>query len=561
MGILRRKPKQTVVVDLSRGTLKMAAAESAGEAVRFLGMTSIPLPVAEDAEVRIDDPELVELIRQVVKDHGWEKLPAACLLSRSVTSTQSFVFPQMPDSELRQAIELKLHETLHFGVEEASFGFRRIQEYEDDDGVEVLTLVAAAQLDAVQGALDLLRGAGLVPIAVSAAAESLANLAHHARLCDPEQLTIHVDMSDDSTILNLFEGRLLRFSREIDIANSTFTRALTRPVARASGELLQLTPQQAEEIKRTCGVSKEPVSPSMGISTEELQTLLEPVVRRLSIEIGRSVDYMRNLIGGGSLDKIVLTGPGSAIRELDLVLQTDLGIPVVSMDPVSRATAHWRLSVVGEQTCDTAGFSAILGYSIGDQQPIDLISREERINLLNNRMKRLRNAASAPLLAVAIGVSMAGVPVEASYVAATDSMRWTLDELSAQHSSEQRATALLDITLRKSRRVIAARGPVPNWTAVMKELSVTLPDPVQVDSMRVSWKDGSQVLALTTKVHEDESRFDVIVQQVTSGLSLSPFFADVHVTSAQADISGSEGILGLTVRLVAPLDEPWTQTP
>ncbi|MFT5052297.1 MAG: hypothetical protein ACI8QZ_003730, partial [Chlamydiales bacterium] len=40
--------KRTVIVDFSRGSIKMALAETAGEAARFRGITSIVMPREDD---------------------------------------------------------------------------------------------------------------------------------------------------------------------------------------------------------------------------------------------------------------------------------------------------------------------------------------------------------------------------------------------------------------------------------------------------------------------------------------------------------------------------------
>ena len=43
MQPFRTRPRDSIVVDFGRGTIKLAASRSAGEAVRFRGITSISL--------------------------------------------------------------------------------------------------------------------------------------------------------------------------------------------------------------------------------------------------------------------------------------------------------------------------------------------------------------------------------------------------------------------------------------------------------------------------------------------------------------------------------------
>ena len=559
MGLLRKTPKQMLVIDISRGSIRMAACETAGEAVRFRTITAIPLPHDSGGDGRANDATIVQLLRREVERNGWYDMRAVCLLSRSATSTQSFVLPAMPAAEMRQAIELKLHETLHFEVEQASFDFRTIREYSDDGRPRVLTLVAAAHEGTVRRAIEVLQQAGLEPVAVSAAAESLANLAYHARLCPEGQSTVHVDIGEDSTILNLFDGRLLRFSREVDTASRTFTAALMRPILTATGSI-QLSHAQAEELRLAAGCPLDDDDEALPhqVRSSEILPLIDPVVQRLVSEIERSVGYLSDLMNGCRVNQIVLSGPASRMRNLSALIEQALGIPVKVMDPVARAAAHWRLSIRDGGDTDTAGFSAILGYSIGDQQPINLISSDDRLGLRLQSVARARRRVAPFAVAASLCLALAGLPIQRTYQAAGESLQSALVELAEHRGIAQELDQHVNQSLATAETVAAARGPVPDWVGLMKEFSAAVPDELQVTSLHGRHRDGKILLEVASRILSSEVPFELTVTDLTLALVESPFFEDVHIVAASADADGSGGHLVVTLAVAAgtpPLPE------
>ena len=555
-----RDRQRTVVVDFSRGSIKMALAESAGEAVRFRGITRMQVPRGPDGEQessaeQIDrhTARIAELVRAEVGRRGWQGFPAACLLSGAATSTQSFLLPPMPKDDLRRAIALKLGETLHFDLQQASFDYRRLVSHAPTDEAPSLTLVAVARIDAVRQAVAVLRRAGLKPVAIGAAAESLANLSQCTSLWNSEEASIHADIGKDSTILNLFEGNLLRFSREIEAAGGAFTNALMRPILTSKGAV-ELSYEQAREIQVVAGYPLEGQDTELpyGILSPDVLPLMEPVAQRLAVEIGRSIDYLSGLLDRPGIDRVVLSGPAGRMRNLDRYLEQSLSTPVLYNDPVSRAMSHWRLAVCDEQPPDLAGFAAILGYSLGQQQPINLLPDEERLGQLVQRISRTRKVLVTPIALAGVGLALAGVPLARTFDHSTDSLRQASHELDVSLRERADLASERERGLQDLGRLQAARGPIPDWTGVLKELSAIVPAEVQLTSLEAHNSNGEATLYLQALIHTGETPFDALSAQLAVSLSRSPFFADVRVVEASTPGDGGPGAFEAKLRIIAP---------
>jgi type IV pilus assembly protein PilM len=549
--------RRTVVVDFGRVSVKMAVAETAAEAVRFDGITRIAVPRAQDARGS-SETELARRIGEEVQRRGWQGMRAACLLSGAATSTQSFLFPPMPDSDLRAAIALKLRETLHFDLEAACVDFRRVLAAGEPGRERVLTLGAAAKREAVIQAVDVLRQTGLEPVAVGAAAESLANLSLAAGLCRENEATIHASIGSDLTFLNLFDGKILRFSREIDAAGEAFTQALMRPILTAHGPV-QLTHEQAEEVKQVAGYPLEGEARELpyGVTCEDILPLLEPVALRISAELSRSIDYLCGLLGRTSIDRIVLSGPAGRMRNLDVMLEERLGTPVRFSDPVARAMSHWRLAIRDQDAPDPAGFSAILGYSLGNRQPINLMPREQRVRQAARRFARVCRASAPLTLGLALALVGAAVPIHRTYEKAERSLRWAAEELDQQVLLETELSTTLAELSASAERVANARGVVPDWSGILKELSVVLPAGAQINQFSIGWEHGVPSIHLGVKMRSQTGPLEALNARFVAALAASPFFLDVHVREASLDVDGPDGQFSAQLEIAARRSPPF----
>jgi type IV pilus assembly protein PilM len=549
-----KNKRPTVVVDIGRNSVKMAAMEAVGEAARFQGMTRVALP--QDANFdQVDLVEIADRIRAEVHRNGWKGLPAACLLSQSSTSTHTFWLPPMPVAELRQAIKLKLQDTLHFDVEDAVFDFKSIQQPGENQTTQTLTLVVVARKDAINRNLAVIREAGLKPIAIGAASESLANLTRYTDFGPKDEPLIHVDVGPETTVINLFEGRLLRFSREIDIAGNSFMDALMRPILTPE-EIIHLTQDQAEQILELTGYPRFGVDLELphGIRSADLLPLTEPVAQRLTTEIQRSMDYLNGLLERNGEVRIMLSGTTGAMPNFARMLEENLRTPVTYLDPIARAMAHLRLAICDQNPPPLADYAAIFGYSLGTYKPLNLLAQEERASVARLRASRDQKVRATCALALVAGMAMTAVPLNSRYTLAIRQTEDTVKNLTEQIKVQSEAVAYWSSFQDKAKKVTLARGPVPNWVGVMKEFSAILPETVQITSLTCTRGLESISLRLVAIVHPDGTTTRETLTQMTQALNASPFFCKVRVKQASVPFQGTVGNFDATFDIItAPI--------
>jgi len=64
-----------------------------------------------------------------------------------------------------------------------------------------------------------------------------------------------------------------------------------------------------------------------------LQEILRSAAESFAAEIGNSLDFFKSTTSNVKISKLYLSGGGSKIKELDVILQQQIGIPVEIVNP------------------------------------------------------------------------------------------------------------------------------------------------------------------------------------------------------------------------------------
>ena len=418
----------------------------------------------------------------------------------------------------------------------------------------MLVLVVVARKEAVRQDLAVIRQAGLKPISISAASESLANLSFHTGLEHKHNPSVHVDFGAESTVINLFDGSHLRFSREIDVTENSFVEALMRPII-TTNQVVNLTRDQAQEVLHLCGCAdaNADINLPFGIQNDDLAPLISPVTQRLATEIRRSTDYLNGLLDGPGEVQVVLSGETGNLPNLVNVLEDSLRAPVSHVDLAARAISHWRLAVGDANPPSLTDFSAVLGYSLGRHEPLNLLAHEEQVAVAKQRASRDQKIRATCTLALMATLVFTAFPLNQMFVDANLTTQKTSQELDQKIEKQLQEIAHWSTFQLKAQEVKVARGPIPNWTGVMKELANILPESVQIVSLSANRSGNSMSLRLDAAIHPNLRSSGDSLTHMTNALNASIFFSNVRVLQSTVPFQGSTGSFEATFEIIAPL--------
>jgi type IV pilus assembly protein PilM len=122
-----------------------------------------------------------------------------------------------------------------------------------------------------------------------------------------------------------------KFTRIVSIAYDNFIRVLV--------ERQGISLEDADELAMRVGLpGPEPADTDTynAATVVEVQELLGQVADELGVEIRRSIDYYQSQDYAAVIDRVIVSGRGAQLKNLDAFLSESLGLRVEAGDPLAK---------------------------------------------------------------------------------------------------------------------------------------------------------------------------------------------------------------------------------
>lgn len=319
------KKKSYTGLDLGSSSVKavnMSMNKDGGYNVNSIGISYLPPGAIEEGIIK--DPERVaSAIQEAFTTGNIKERTVLTALPASSIITRELEMPNMPLSEMGEAIRWEAEEYLPFGLDDAMIDFVVLEEREENTDV----LLVAAKKEIVESYIKPIRLAKLRPQCLNI--EPLAHYAilHHNEDIEHQNLAI-VDIGFTYTGITLLKGKRIELIRNLTMGGADFTQALQ--------EAFELSPERAEDLKILVGdIEDDTTTTSEGIPYLNIKEVLTEQTRTLLEEISRSFSYFQVQQRGEVFQHIFLTGSGSQMTGLPDTLFSELAVPVQIIDPLA----------------------------------------------------------------------------------------------------------------------------------------------------------------------------------------------------------------------------------
>lgn len=326
-------------IDIGSKSIKVIELKKSGnswdlKASGAVGYTGISPDKMDDEK---DFIALSDILKGLLKKISVSSKEVNIALPESLVFTRVIKFPQLTDQEVDAAVKWESEQYIPIPVNEAVVQYSILERNEKAAFVSVL--LVAAPKNIVEKYVKLVRLAGLTP--TSAETELIAL----ARSIAPELgVSTLVDFGASSTDIAVCKNGKIAFSRSIPIAGDAFTRAVS--------QALGVNPQQAEEYKKTYGLSSNQLE-------GKVKSALEPVLRTVIDEIKKAVHFFQTEEKGEAPTSMVITGGVSSMPEITSYLVELLGMETVIGNPFS------KLNLDPETAKSLAPYASFYGTAVG----------------------------------------------------------------------------------------------------------------------------------------------------------------------------------------------------
>jgi len=293
-----------------------------GYELKKLGMVEVNL-IEEDSQ---REALTIEAIKKLVSEYKINPKRVISGIGGDKVIARIVEMPQMTDKELEQSIRWQVEEYIPYPSSEVSLGFHILDK--DLAGEKMSVMLVGVKKEMIEAHLHLLQKAGISPQIIDVNALALFNA---FQLFNTEELS-NIALLDighyTSSIILLVRGSPF-VVRDINIGGFQITRSIAKQ--------LKIDYEEAGEIKKKYGLLALQRIEKEG---EEKRKLLDKVIREsmdnLIKEIIHSFEYYTSQRGGEAINKLILSGGTSCLKNIGGFLSEELGISVEKYDPFKK---------------------------------------------------------------------------------------------------------------------------------------------------------------------------------------------------------------------------------
>jgi type IV pilus assembly protein PilM len=523
-----------------KGALAIDIGSAAIKYVKFEGGRVIDYGVKEIAEI-FDIPSI---LKDLTKDYSPGQVYS--FVSGPAVSIRQAPFPRMGSKELSDAILLRLDKYSPFTLDESILDYTVISDIREGGNVRDNVMVVAARRDVVSEHIATFKKAGLEPTAISVVPFALSASAKRYAKLKADEVVCLIDIGAQFTNIVFIRSQKLDLTRTITIAGNALTEAMTVTMTTEEGELaLNIT--DAEEIKKQYGLPKPDSNEKLpnGISVRHLAALQEPILARMLAEINRSIDYYRREFSVTRIDRILLCGGGSLLKNLKEYMETNIGIPSEIFDPFRSHNLYRR------DRPFTEGLGTRLIGALG------LLYDSAAVDLLPHELKslRIRRSDGKRVAALAITVIPALIVINVVLSLQTSVKRRDIDRyqrrlkalelVHAEYYDLQDDISSLQAKQKSLQGVVGAQS---NTIALLRQLSFIVPPNIQIKTVSSTKEKGVKITGI---VNDQPFLVDLDLSQFMIKLDVSPYFRNIQLVNKNRTVFQGQSVLNFEINCEA----------
>ncbi len=346
----------SVGVDITSENIVIVLLRKGGQ-VNIDEILVIPTPTGSVTEGYITDPtSLGAAVRAALDERKIKEKRIITSVSGQSAIIRPIKFPQMSAQELKNVVLEEAERYIPFDIHEVILDYQPLESFMDADGIpKIEVLLVAAQKDLINTHIAMAEGAGMELAVVDVASFAVMRALADTNLAIAEEETAALILvRPEVTDINIIKGGVPRFSRSAPIGDARFLHDI---IAAMSVEY-----EQAIHIKNNLYIPLE-ASVVSDPTNEQANNAIRPALFELVSEIERSLEFYSTQ-SGEKVTKVVLSGSGARIRNLEKFVQGKLNIPVEMGDPLQNLTYNTARYSEEQMMADAPLLTTAIGLAL-----------------------------------------------------------------------------------------------------------------------------------------------------------------------------------------------------
>jgi type IV pilus assembly protein PilM len=340
--------KSIVGLDVGSSSVKAVELSVKGKSKNFdlthLGVAQVP-PEAIVQGAFLNSSAITEAIREAIEDAKIKTNNVAAAVCGHSVIVKKVSLPQMTRDELDEQIRWEAEQYIPFDVNEVNLDFQILDTSDGEGQMDVL--LVAAKKDLIDDYVQVIREAGLTPVAVDVAGFAIENAFEANYDTTADDVIALVNIGAQVVNINIMYGGVPCFTRDITTAGNQYTEEIQKA--------LSISFEEAERIKLGGrGTDSQDVVP------QEVEQAMQSVTETVIGEISRSLDFYAATTAESRISKVYLSGGSAKVSGLVEAFHERTGLEVETLNPLARMLPSDRFD---QEYLDD--MSAALGVGVG----------------------------------------------------------------------------------------------------------------------------------------------------------------------------------------------------
>jgi len=314
------KKKNVIGIDIGSSSIKLVELIEGknGFKLQNLAISSLPPEAIVDGAF-MDSVTIIDTIRDLITTSKVKTKDVVTSVSGHSVIVKKISLPFMTEAELEESIRWEAERYIPFDINDVNIDFQTFGSNPENPEVMEVVLVAAKK-DIINDYVSMIMEAGLNPVIIDIDAFALENMVAINYEIGKEEVVAIVNVGASITNINILKDNVSGFTRDIFKGGNQITEDIQRQ--------LHVDYDEAEKIK---------VGSKVDVTSRSIvQNLLKTASESLAAEIRNSLDFFQSTTTYEKISKLYLSGGGSKIKDFDILLQQEIGIPVEIVHPFTK---------------------------------------------------------------------------------------------------------------------------------------------------------------------------------------------------------------------------------
>ena len=311
------RKKDIIGLDIGSSSIKLIELKEGKNGFKLQNLLISPLPPEAIVDgALMDSVTIIDTIRDLIANSKTKTKNVVTSVSGHSVIVKKITLPFMAEAELEESIKWEAERHIPFDINDVNIDFQTIGMNSENQDLMDVVLVAAKK-DIINDYVSVIMETGLITVIIDIDSFALENMLGINYEMEKDETVAIANVGASITNINILKNNVSAFTRDIFKGGNQVTEEIQRQ--------LHIDYEEAEKYKVGSQVDAS--------SQATIQKVLKTASESLAIEIGNSLDFFQSTSTYEKTHKLYLSGGGSKIKDFDIILQQQIGIPVEMVNP------------------------------------------------------------------------------------------------------------------------------------------------------------------------------------------------------------------------------------